>query len=127
MEKIVLPRVNLILECPDSIELTEDVPWNFNAQITDDGNRTSEFQLSFRLNTGETEEHNGIIQPNESQTFSFAFKKPTLAMRNFEITLFFKTSTKDSFKPQKRVIPVKVKERKDKVEFEFGGLDKIME
>jgi len=127
MEKIVLPRLNMILECPDSIELTEDVPLNFNVQITNDGNRATEFQLSFRLNTGEAEENNGTIQPNESQTFSFAFKKPTLAMRNLEITLFFGISNKEPLKPQKRVIPVKVKERKDKVEFEFGGLDKIME
>jgi hypothetical protein len=127
MEKIVFPRLDLNLACLDSIELTEDVTSNFDVKITNDGNRATEFQLSFRLNTGEEEEHNGSIQPNESQTFSFAFKKPTLAMRNLEIIMFYRTPSKEPLKPQKRVIPVKVKERKDKVEFKFGGLDKIME
>ena len=127
MEKIVFPRLDLNLSCLDSIELTEDAYSKFDVKITNDGNGVTEFQLSFRLNTGEVEEHIGSIQPNESQAFSFAIQKPTLAMRNIEITLSYITPSKEPLKPQKRVIPVKVKERKDKVEFKFGGLDKIME
>jgi hypothetical protein len=127
MEKIVFPRLELNLTCLDSIELTEDAHSNFEVKITNDGNRATDYQLSFRLNTGEVEEHLRSIQPNESQTFSFEFQKPTLAMRNLEITLFYRTPSKEPLKPEKRVIPVKVKERKDKVEFKFGGLDKIME
>ncbi len=127
MEKIVFQRLDLIIECPDSVELAEDISSIFEVKITNNGNRTTDFNVSFRINTGESDEHLGSIQPRESQKVTFEFKKPTLLMKNFEIILSYRTLSKKPLKPKKRVIPIKVKARKDKVEFAFGGLDKIME
>ena len=127
MEKIVFSRLDLRIECADLIELTEDAPSTFEVKIVNHGNRATDYKLSFRLNTGESEEYLRSILPNESQNVSFEFEKPTLIMRNLEITLSYTTASKEPLKPKKRVIPISVKERKDKVEFKFGGLDKIME
>ncbi len=127
MEKIVFSRLDLKIECSNSIELTEDVPSTFQIKIINQGNRTTDYQITFRLNTGESKEHLQSIPPKEEQKVSFQFEKPTLLMRNLEITLSYRTLNKEPLKPKKRVIPIIVRERKDKVEFKFGGLDKIME
>lgn len=127
MQKIAVPKVELIPTYPELIEPTEDLPSQFDINIKNEGNRETQFQLALRANTGEEEVRVGSIQPNEFQSVPFTLKKPTLAMRHLEITLTWKTQDKEFAEPQKKIIPVRVKERKDKVEFKFGGLDKIME
>ena len=127
MRKIAVPKVELIPTYPELIEPTEDLPSQFDINIKNEGNRETQFQIALRANTGEEEVRVGSIQPNEFQTVPFTLKKPTLAMRHLEITLTWKTQDEETAKPHKKIIPVRVKERKDKVEFKFGGLDKIME
>jgi hypothetical protein len=83
--------------------------------------------LSLRTNTGEEEKHSGSINPKESQEIIFKLAKPTLPMKHLEISLAWKTPEGKLSKPSKKIIPIKVKERKDKVEFKFGGLDNIKE
>lgn len=127
MEKIATARVELILTCPDTIELTEDFSSEVNVKIENTGNKRTEFDLSLRTNTGEEEKHSGSINPKESQEIIFKLAKPTLPMKHLEISLAWKTPEGKLSKPSKKIIPIKVKERKDKVEFKFGGLDNIKE
>jgi len=127
MEKIAIATVELVLTSPDNIELTEDTPFEFEVKIANNGNRGTQFELIFRTNTAEEEKHPGTIGPKEDQIITLSLAKPTLALRNLEISLSWKTPDGKLTKPEKKVIPIKVNERKDKVEFKFGGLDNIKE
>jgi hypothetical protein len=125
--KMAALRIELSLIAPDIIELTEDISSKLETRIMNNGNKETPFQLTLHLNTGEEERFEGSIRANESEVFMFLVEKPILSMKNLEIVLSWKGTDKGTSKLQKRTIPIKVKERKDKVEFKFGGLDKIME
>lgn len=127
MEKIAIATVELVLTSSDNIELTEDTPFEFEVKIANNGNRGTQFDLISRTNTGEEERHPGTLGPKEDQIITFSLAKPTLALRNLEVSLSWKTPDGKLTKPEKRIIPIKVNERKDKVEFKFGGLDNIKE
>ena len=127
MEKMATTRIELILTVPDTIELIEDFSSEINVKIANNGNKETSFDLILRTNTGEEEKHSGSLYPKESQEIAFTFTKPTLMMKHLEISLTWKTPEGKISKPSKRIIPIKVKERKDKVEFKFGGLDNIKE
>lgn len=127
LEKIAVARIALSFIGPDIFELTEDVPSKLETRIMNNGNKETKFQLTLSLNTGEEEKFEGSIRPNESEVFALQVEKPVLGMKNLEIALSWKSTDKGPSKLQKKTIPIKVKERTDKVEFKFGGLDKIME
>ncbi len=127
MEKIAIATVELALTTPDNIELTEDNHSEIEVKISNKGNRGTQFDLIFRTNTNEEEKHPGTIGPKEDQIITFSLAKPTLSLRNLEVSLSWKTPDGKPAKPEKKVIPIKVNERKDKVEFKFGGLDNIKE
>jgi hypothetical protein len=126
LQKISVAKIELVATYPEIIEPTEDIPFSFSVVISSQGNKDTQFQLDFLSNTGEEEIRSGSIQPNETQTISITLKRPSLAMRQLEAILTWKQD-KESPKPQKKIIPIRVQERKDKVEFKFGGLDKLME
>lgn len=127
LEKVVIARMSLNLSCPDSMDLTEDVPAKLELKVINDGNKETDFYINSRTSTGTEESNNGHIQPGDSQTIPISFIKPSLELRNLEVTLLWGSSNKEPTKSLKRLISLKVKEKKDKVEFKFGDLDKLME
>ena len=125
--KIAIPRVDLSLRCPDSVQLSEDVSSKIDIELENKGNTETEFVLIIAVNTGEKEKYPGALLPKETQHFSFTFAKPNLRMKHLRIALSYRDADGKMTQPKTKIIPISVKERKDKVEFRFGGLDKLGE
>ena len=125
--KIVIPRVELSMRCPDYVRLDEDVSSKIDIELENMGNKETQFVLIIATNTGEKEKYPGALLPKETQHFSFTFAKPNLRMKHLKITLSYRDADEKMTSPKSKIIPISVKERKDKVEFRFGGLEKLGE
>lgn len=125
MEKITAPVVDVVLKCPDTVQLAEDESSKVEIEVENVGNQETEFELLIRINTGEEKKHIGSLASKETKRLEFIFAKPDLRMKHLELTLSYRAADGKVTRPQKKIIPISVKERKDKVEFRFGGLDKI--
>jgi hypothetical protein len=127
LEKITAPIVELILKYPDVVQLTEDESSKIEITIENVGNKETEFEMIMRTNIGEEKKHVGSLLSKETKQVDFVFAKPDLRLKHLEIALLYRAADGKIIRPQRKIIPISVKERKDKVEFRFGGLDKIGE
>lgn len=125
--KIVIPRVELSLRCPDLVRLVEDTSSKIDAELENRGNKETEFVLIIATNTGEKEKYVGSLPPKEVQHFVFAFEKPNLKMKHLRFSLSYRGADGKMTRPISKIVQISVKERKDKVEFRFGGLEKLGE
>ncbi len=127
IEKIVAPRIELSMKCPDFVRLVEDLSSKIDIELENRGNKETEFELIIATNTGEEKKYVGALLPKESQHFEFPFAKPDLRMKHLKFALSYRDTDGKMTRPKSKIIQISVKERKDKVEFRFGGLDKLGE
>lgn len=127
LEKITAPIVELSPKYPDIVELTEDESTKIEIAIENVGNKETEFEMVIRTNTGEEKKHVGSLLSKETKQLEFVLAKPDLRLKHLEISLSYRAADGKVTRPQRKIIPISVKERKDKVEFRFGGLDKLGE
>ena len=125
--KIVIPRIELCMKCPDFVRLVEDLSSKIDIELENSGNKETEFELIIATNTGEEKKYVGSLLPKEAQHFEFTFAKPDLRMKHLKIALSYRDADGKMIRPKSKIIQISVKERKDKVEFRFGGLDKLGE
>lgn len=125
MEKITIPTAAITIKLPEVIQLIEDESSQIEIEAENTGNKETEFELIIRTNTGLEQKYISQLFAKETKRLDFNFVKPDLKLKHLELVLTFKTPDGKVTKPQRKIVPISVKERKDKVEFSFGGLDRI--
>jgi len=125
MEKITAPTVAITLKLPEIVQLIEDESSQIEIEAENAGNKETEFELTIRTNTGLEQKYLSHLFAKETKRLDFNFVKPDLRLKHLELVLTYKTPDGKVTRPQRKIVPISVKERKDKVEFSFGGLDKI--
>jgi hypothetical protein len=123
LKKMLIPIIEFELEVPKIIEVVEDRESQIIIKIKNIGNKEGEFNLIIHLNTGERHEYKNMVKPKQIESISFPFK-PTLKTKNVEIELTYLEAS-GRLKKDRRIIPINVIPRKDKVELDLTALDKL--
>lgn len=135
-DEMIVPAVTLkkssvvILEFEISkfekeIEVLEDKRVTVDVLIKNIGNKEGIFEFLFELDSGEKKTFTHRLPTLAEKILKFDFQ-PILRNKRLELTLKYKNA-KNKPITKKATIYIKVIGRKDKVEFEFGALDKIDE
>jgi len=131
LERIVTPIIAIqFMDLPAILEVSEDEPQNIEIRIKNEGNKPGSFVLSIEATTGEKQTYEQNIGPKSevSATFRFTPKYRSKRKRDrITCNLSYRDVNNATVELPRKVMSVTVRPRKDKVEFDFSGLEKLDE
>ncbi len=129
LRKIVTPSVSLaITGLPDRLEVREKEPHTIQLVLQNIGNRPTTYSLTWQLDTdSQARILSGALGPRESRVYPVTFSpvyspRPTTRLM-VDVTYQDVDGRQKSMPVQ--VVPITTEPRKDVVEIDFGGLDRL--
>lgn len=129
MQRIVEPLVKLTLSgLPRRLEVLEKEPQTVNVTLRNVGNRATDYTLRFATNTEpQRTTFQGALRPRQAQKLSYAFT-PIYSPKTTDrvtVQVTYRDVDGQEKRMPSRAINITTKPRKDIVEIDFGGLEKL--
>jgi hypothetical protein len=129
LRRIVEKRVEIAIQCPDTLEAQEGQTVPVEIVLANKGNQPADFRLTAKANTDAVAQtFQDMLLPGQQRAlrvllaFVYREKGPSTSSLTLELTY---QDAKGNRQTRRKEVKVSVKPRTDVVELQFGGLDEL--